>query len=152
MHSGSICRRVFWLNPPPVVVKKFAGGKFEDRIAPTRGRTRPGQSRRKIVALVRFRSSAGRDFFHFRRFRVSTRFLRFQTPNHGGQKNHVCLFPTMFPKFPGRIDARRGRGPRAPARRQFQGARGEFFSTSVVWAPKPTFPEVSLTYGDAPFT
>ena len=60
--------------------EKIAGGEFEERVAPTRGRARSNQTRRNIVVLGRFQTSAGRDFFDFRRFRVSTRFLSCQAP------------------------------------------------------------------------
>ena len=74
---------------------KISGGEAADRIAPTRGRAGAGQTQRTIVAVCRFRISAGRDFYDFRSFRVSTRLLpstthttdlvksRFSDPGHG---------------------------------------------------------------------
>ena len=73
-------------------------------------------------------------------------FCRAKAQNYGSQKIHVRLFPAILPNFPGRIDARRGREPQEPAQRQFRLAGKSFFLTSVVRAPKPTFPDVSSTY------
>ena len=79
--------------------QKIVGGEFEERFAPKRGRARSGRAWRDIAALGRFRISVGRDFFDFRRFRVSTRFLSCENPEPRKSKNSRSAFPRGLADF-----------------------------------------------------